>query len=301
MGPVGDMRRYFERVQINMQRSLDTGKPVPSDQGVFGEVWGEQEVWRQWHRTVEEASQNPNITAQDEAELRAQNGMDEHAETFEFHVGLDYAQDMFLPTNNGEHDGQFVRLAEQDRIDQLSYRLGVSPTRLIGVPREMNESRNPLLDLPEDERIGRDGMPVDPLWEDMPVYADFFTTAIPAVLHHNAYKWERKGRRTLWWSQTWFFPYLRALLQKRLDDGAARRPLEPLARLPAKDGAELVYWAPESDRSRRRPRMFDGEALKTEEGLPELEFDTVCKWPGEGEGSWSRWYDEVFRDGKGPI
>jgi hypothetical protein len=301
MGPVGDMRRYFERVQINMQRSLDTGRPVPSDQGVFGEVWGEQEIHREWKRKVQMAKQNPNVPAEDAAELRAQYGMDKDAETFEFHVGLDYAQDMFLPTVFEEHDGQFVRLADQDRIHQLSHRLGINPTRLTSLPHDMTDSRNPLLDLTGPARVGKDGAAVDASWEEMSVYADFFTTGVPVVLHHNAHSFNRKNRRTLWWHQTWFFPHLRALMQKRLDDAAAKKPLKPLARLPAKGGKELVYWAPDSDRERKKPRMFRGEALKTKEGLEELEYETVCKWPGENEGSWSRWYDEVFRDGKGPL
>lgn len=44
IGPVGDMRRYFRRVQERMQRGLINGKDLYSDQGVFGEIFAEQEI-----------------------------------------------------------------------------------------------------------------------------------------------------------------------------------------------------------------------------------------------------------------
>ncbi|WXC53853.1 hypothetical protein QX201_013496 [Fusarium graminearum] len=44
IGPVGDMRRYFRRVYERMQRGLVNGKDLYSDQGIFAEIFAEQEL-----------------------------------------------------------------------------------------------------------------------------------------------------------------------------------------------------------------------------------------------------------------
>ncbi|KFA55669.1 hypothetical protein S40293_05266 [Stachybotrys chartarum IBT 40293] len=284
LGPAGDMRRYFRRVKEKMDRTLAAnGGRLASDQGVFAEVLGEQEIWRTWRR--DRAYNSSSGVSPEEAVMMA--GAD-----FEFGVGLDYSQQMSLPTNYEEHDGQFVLLKDEDRIEQLSHRLGISPKRLSGVPSDLALAHNPLRDVAAaGEAVGG--------WDAMPVYADFFTTAVPVILHHNAYRLGRKYRRTQWWSQTWFFPHLRALLELRLNArGEAPRPL---ATLPARGGGSLTYWAPASDATKKHPRVFEADEVAGGQGLAELEFGELCRWPTEDEGSWRHWYDEVFRDGKGPI
>ncbi|KAF4435209.1 hypothetical protein F53441_13564 [Fusarium austroafricanum] len=86
---------------------------------------------------------------------------------------------------------------------------GIEP-RLDGATRGYPEFQKPFasgssseLDVPGD-------------WGDMPLYADFYSIAIPVVVHHNPHKDGAKNRRYLWWDRIWFFPYLRDLIEVQL-------------------------------------------------------------------------------------
>ena len=280
LGPIGDMKRYFRRVKERMDRQVAEDRPFEGDQGVFGELFGEQEVWRTWRREHRAVIRSNSSGSAGEALSQKE---------FELHIGLDYAQTMFLPTVYEENDGDFVPLNNKSMVDSKSSKQGVSPSRLFGVPKDLIKTRNPLVDaLPKS-------FPETTGWEEMPLYADFFTTAVPVILHHNAWKHGVKSRRTEWWDRTWYFPYLRDLMEARLKPSE----LKPLAKIPACRG-HLTYLPPRFDnKSRREPRVFDLDQF--ENGLGQVNFDTVCRNEGESEESESRWYDEVFRDGKGAI
>ncbi|KAM5343655.1 hypothetical protein ACJ41O_012192 [Fusarium nematophilum] len=274
IGPVKDLKHYFRRVNHVMERSRSDGKYLYSDQGIFGEVFGEQEIWRQWLR-----DQSSVDVAGQEATLLLR-------ENFEYHVGLDYTQQLFIPTVFEEEDGDMLTLNNETYIRERSSALGISPVRLNGVPDDLQNSTNPLKKL--SSQVKSD-------WGEMPLYADFYTEAIPVVIHHNAHKNGLKERRTKWWDRTWYFPHLRDLLAAQL----APRERKPLARIPASGGGDVVYWAPKSYEVKRKPRMFKTSMAK--KGLEEASFEKVCKSKREANGEGSHWYDQVFRDGKGAF
>lgn len=283
MGPLGDMKRYFRRVKQRMERQLGEGVQLPGDQGVFGEILGEQEVWRQWRRDHHGSAIMPINETENEAAALVQRD-------FEYHLGLDYTQGLFLPTVYSDKDGDFVSLNNLSAIEGRSSQLGISPPRLQGVPNDvLAHADKPLTDvvLPGDD---------EPTWGDVPLYADFFTAAVPVMVHHNAWKHGLKGRRTSWWDRTWYFPHLRQLLELHINKAPPK--LAPLARVPARDG-HLTYFAPRSDAEKRTPRVFRAEGVKV--GLEEVGFEEVCRYPEETEETEKHWYDEVFRDGKGSI
>ncbi|KAF7560170.1 hypothetical protein G7046_g3972 [Stylonectria norvegica] len=277
MGPAGDMRRYFRRAKQVMEKGLAQGTSLWSDQGILGEVLGEQEIWRKWRRDLHSSLQNDLPDDEGTALMQSSN---------EFHVGLDYSQGLFLPTVYEENDGIFISLNNQSAIAEKSQELKISPVRLQGVPEDVTECHSPLAEIiPDDSTYG---------WGDMPLYTDFFTTATPVILHHNAWEDGLKERRVSWWDQTWYFPHLRSLVELRL------RPskLKVLAQIPV--GNNLVsYWPIQSESQKRRPRLFEVDRVK--DGLQETEFGTVCKYPDETEESEKRWYNEVFRDNGGPL
>lgn len=175
MGPVGDMRHYLRRVKQRMERVIAEDLGFEGDQGIFGEIFGEQELWRKWRREQAELSSSDATTSKRRGSALWQRD-------FEFHVGLDYSQQLFLPTVYAEHDGHFVPLSNRSFIQTQSSKMGIDPVRLDGVPDDIRRSTNDLRKvLPPSVAKGFD-------WEQLPVYADFYTTAIPAVLHHNAWK-----------------------------------------------------------------------------------------------------------------
>jgi hypothetical protein len=275
MGPVGDMRRLLRRLSDKAARAKAAGLTVYSDQGLLGEVFGEQSVWRnlreQWQREPVGVPEEVLVMMQD---------------AWEFHLGVDYNQGLYVSTFYQKHDGHIMRLNDTDAIQRTSKSLDISPTRVEGIPDDLRGIPNPLL------KLGEDVFSEEELdWSAMPLYVDFYTAAVPVILHHNG----AKKRRTTWWNQTWFFSHLRDLVEHHIQPGE----LEPLARVPSTDG-ELVYWPPSSNTKRRRARVFNPEAIR-EDGLEELGFAEVCKYMGETDLSARHWYDEVLRDGKGAL
>lgn len=267
MGPAGDLRRMFRRALFKLESAVGRGEKLYSEQGVTGEVLGEQETWRKWRREHD--------VADDDAMAMTQ-------QDHEFYIGMDYKQELSIPTVFSEEDGVIITLNNKTGIDMHSAALGISPVRLQGVPDDISAAQNPLEAITES-----------PDWGDMPLYADFFTEAVPALLHHNAHVNSLKERRVWWWDQTWFFNYLRQLLTLRLTPGE----LAPLANVKT-GGGNVTYWAPQSDKVRRKPRSFLDSVV---DPLAEMEFETLCQDPEEDGEIPQPWSDEVFRDGKGPI
>lgn len=271
MGPAGDMRRMFRRALFKLEEGVGKGLDMYSEQGLSGEVFGEQEIWRQRQRgSKQTAGGDDDVTAL----------MDRD---YEYHMGLDYHQVLSIATVFEEPDGDIVALNNQSAIDSHSEKLGISPVRLHGVPNDVKAARNPLADvLPSAD------------WGQMPLYADFFSESVPVMLHHNAHKDGLKERRVWWWDRTWYFQYLRQLLAVRLKPTG----LTPLATVQTADG-KVAYWAPNSEKTRRKPRIFGQTAV---EPLIEAKFDDICRYgDDEPDADGRKWWDEVFRDGKGPL
>ncbi|KAG5756755.1 hypothetical protein H9Q70_000641 [Fusarium xylarioides] len=203
---------------------------------------------------------------------------------FEYHVGLDYTQNLFIPTVFEEQDGEIIALNNETGIAEKSVSLGIE-TRLDGMPDDIQSSTNPLnLNVLHD--------PVN--WGDMPMYADLYSAAIPVVVHHNAHKDGAKNRRHLWWDRIWFFPYLRQLIKSQLKVVEA----EPLLEI-AVNGERLVYWESRSNVTQKKPKTFIVDS--GEVNIVEREFGYVCRAKTEKAEAEKPWYDEVFRDGQGDL
>lgn len=280
MGPAGDMKRYFRRVGDKMDRylrALREDQELGGDQGIFAEVFGEQEIWRK------------RLAEQNDDEGRMSVAL--MGETYEYHVGLDYLQNLFYPTCYSETDGNFVVLDDAKAVKSESWKAGIRTPRIQGVPSDIAGADGPLAalgDLDNEE---------DNDWGKMSLYTDFWTTAIPVVLHHNAWKRNLKSRIVTWWDRTWYFPYLRQLIEAHL------HPAEdsgPLVRLPANNGS-LQIWPSDMKRETRNPLIFGRKSSEDNWALHAAEWDTVCRNDNATMEAEHHWYDEVFRDGKGPL
>lgn len=268
MGPVGDLRRYVRRVNEKLESTVANhdGYYFKSDQAFFGNILGEQEIYRKW--LLKQDGDLPFMLNRD----------------LEHHVGLDYSQNLCLPTTNEEDDGEFVALGDSAHIKKKSESLHVDPVRVAGVPEDIAMSPNPLDILPDVNPT--------PAWADLPLYVDYFTTSVPAMLHHNTNRGEGKARIITWWDRPWFFPYLRDLVLARTRPDVER---EPLGTFNTNDG-NVTYWPPQSNATQKLPRIFKaGEASK---GLPTGEWEEMCLDPKKPKVHWSI---EVFRDGRGGL
>ncbi|KAF5609674.1 uncharacterized protein FSUBG_3881 [Fusarium subglutinans] len=227
IGPAGDMRRLFRRAKQNIERMVAEAFPIRSEQGMIGEVLGAQEVWRELQRQ--------NHVSVDVEDFVGEN--------FEFHIGLDYAQDISAQAFATEirpeddlFDGDFVMLSDQASIEKNSEVRGISPVRVEGIPDDLKSVQSPLVE---------QGKAVD--WSDMRLYTDFFLTTVPAILHHNKFK----ERRETWWDRPWYHQKLRGLVKSAL---LPRKGNEPLATVQL-EGSKVRYWAASAEKKDRYPRM----------------------------------------------
>lgn len=278
MGPVGDLRRYIRAVKARLDdKKFNEPGSMQSDQGMFGEIFGEQELYRSWLRLA---------ASEDE------HGMEELFmlnRDYEYGVGLDYKQDICIATVFEEKDGEIFPLNNQTLIRDRSQDLEIDPPRLKGVPKDLAESANPLKLLdPEDMTE----------WGDMPMYADFFTTAVPSMVHHNAHAGGLKDRNQKWWDHMWYFPYLRDLVTARLSSNAS----QPIGRVRNLAGEDVIYRAVPGDAQKRVPRIY--EPGKAKDGMELAEWETICEFIPKKKDEGKKlihWSEEVFRDGLGGM
>ncbi|KAM0208969.1 hypothetical protein ACHAPA_008762 [Fusarium lateritium] len=273
IGPAGDMRRLFRRSMERMEAGLGRGLPLVSEQGMVGEIIGEQEVWRQ--RMREQPMARDRVTGFMKRD-------------FEYHVGVDYGQVLSAQTvstiinqSADLYDGDFVILGDQAAIDQHSKTRGISPARIRGVPDDIKDVPNPLSSF---DRAAN--------WSTMPLYADFFTESVPVILHHNGFKW----RRITWWDRPWYYQRLRKLFKANLQP---REPSEALVTL--RHGENRIrYWPVSAEATNRLPRRVNGTAVGR---YPNLEFGKICRYDKKTapKGFQMKWWDEIFRDDGGKL
>ncbi|KAM0326309.1 hypothetical protein ACHAQA_006908 [Verticillium albo-atrum] len=288
LGRADDMLRMFRRAFGKVREGQAAGKHLFSDQGILGEILGQQEVWRKQQRERQAAAlagETYNETDGVDADVFPGG-----AAVWEYGIGLDYLQDLFVPTVFEEDDGEYMIINDTARVNASSEARGISPPRLAGLPADLDGLAPPLHHagvhgvLHEEEAAH---------WLGVPLYADYWSTRVPVGVHHNAHRGGMKGPRLkMWWAKTWFHPFLRDIVAAR---EVRPRLLAPLAVIKGAGAwaRDVVYWAPSSDAERPRPRIFDRETLA--QGLDEAEWHTLCRKEGE-----RPWWDIIFDDGRGP-
>jgi hypothetical protein len=285
MGPAGDMRRYFQRVSDKMNEHL-TKNPsldeLSGDQGIFAEIFGEQEVAR--HKAIANRAADT---------LRPRQDADDSDS--EFHLGLDYTQELFYPTCYSESSGSFVKLSDPESTIRDSAQAGVAPPRIQSLPGDIALAPSPFAML-EDSPARHQN------WTSVPLYVDFYTTSVPVAIHHNAWRDGLKDRQKTWWDRTWYFPFLREMLHLRMSANASSS-IEPVARIGAAEtNHTLTVWPYREMGAPNAALLFDAG----EDGsfsLKGADWTSVCQSrESEDEGQQQQpWYDEVFRDGKGSF
>jgi hypothetical protein len=285
MGPAGDMRRYFQRVSERMNEHL-AKNPSPDelsgDQGIFAEIFGEQEVAR--HKRM---ANRPVDT------LRPRQDADDSES--EFHLGLDYTQELFYPTCYSENSGSFVQLSNPESIVRDSAQAGVVTPRIQSLPGDIALAPSPFTMLENSSAQHRN-------WAFVPLFADFWTTSIPVAIHHNAWRDGLKHRQQTWWDRTWYFPFLREMLDLRMSANSSSS-VEPIARIGAfEDNHTLTVWPYQTEDVPRAALLF-GPGEDGGLRLKSADWGSVCqsRESEDEEQQQQPWYDEVFRDGKGSF
>ncbi|OHF04428.1 hypothetical protein CORC01_00280 [Colletotrichum orchidophilum] len=283
MGTIGSLRGALRKSKEKIDKAAASGRQLWSDQALFAEVIGDQEVWRHWVRGLS-STWNGFVSHENLGSLPKEVRQIADAalagEMFEFGIGLDYEFATIPPTCSAEDDGYFVELDDVEAIRKESEKAGVpGNVRIKGTPQELKDVPRFLPGYS---------------WGNISLYTDFFFGTAPVGIHHNAYIFGlKKWRLENWWSLTWFYPHLRDLVMEALD---ANRKLTPLARLliHGDSGNEMVYWASEEVvNGKKNVRVFDGS--KNPGSFSSIGWNGLCQKGDE------KWYDVLFGDGKGPM
>ncbi|KAH6885289.1 hypothetical protein B0T10DRAFT_492366 [Thelonectria olida] len=286
MGTMGALRDVLRRARDKVDAVVMDGRQLWSDQALFAEIIGEQEMWRKWAKHLESSwdggvSHNDLSSLSPEISNIARAALD--GRRFDFGIGLDYNFTTMPPTCSAEEDGAFVHINDAASLRAESTKAGVrGDVRIRGIPHELNNDEDALL--------------ADVKWGDVPLYSDLFFGSTPVAIHHNAYVGGLKPWRLKhWWDKMWYYPQLRDLVIRRLGKQDGER--KPLARIDSEEEGEIVYWAPREDEERKTVRVFEPSKKEGEKhNLRPIEWDSVCQRKGKAE-----WYDELFGDNKGPL
>ncbi|PHH69870.1 hypothetical protein CDD82_7466 [Ophiocordyceps australis] len=281
MGPMAALRHALQRCAQKVERIARSGRQLWSDQALFGQVMGDQELWREWVRelgaawngtTADMRHSKLPFKVRDIAAAALRN------KTFDFGIGLDYNFTTIPPTCSAEEDGFFVRLDDSTAAQQQSTKAGVpGHVRFHGLPADL-------------KRAGRfDAALATVPWGDVPLYTDFFFGTTPVGIHHNAYVDNLKPWRiSNWWHMMWFHPHLRRLVERNLRQGPTM--MAKVAHPHDSTAPDLEYWRDDNKFVTVFKPATPGEGLHMA-----LDWDGVCqKGP-------KPWHQEVFGDGMGPL
>lgn len=287
IGPVGDVRAIFERAAEKALVSTNFG----SDQGIFAEIFGEQEYQRELiraqnlsrlqriflalKRVTVGLSELDDVTSPHPTH-HGMNPATPGGRNYEFHIGLDYGGELSQPTVFSENDLAWLKHKDINDIRDKSTMAGMEgKVRVKGLPGDVAASTPPFW---ASDVASAANLPTSQTWEDMAVYTNLWTGTTPVAIHHNAHHDGLKTRIQTFWNETWYFPHLRELLH-----ASARDIRAPVAVL-ENSGVQHEWWDPTDERGGARVEI------------------------GSLPGDWIGWQDmcgtteitdEVFRDGKG--
>lgn len=299
MGTMGSLRAALQRSKEKIREAERTGRQLWSDQALLGEVIGDQELWREWIRSLGstwDGSSSESKLSGLPKDVRPVARAAMQGKNFEFGIGLDYSFSTIPPTCSAEEDGYFVKLNDHKQVEHESEKAGVVDSiRVTGVPSEL-ASKHSTSDTRETTNY-RDPLE-DIAWGDVPLYTDFYFGTTPVGIHHNAYVNNLKSWRIEnWWEQMWFHPQLRKLVSSHLilpQSGSSVRPITRMSSI-SSDGQDVVYMPPASEKHDKVVTVFEpakgGESAK----FPPITWDGICQ---KGK---TPWFDELFGDKIGPL
>lgn len=320
VGTVAGMRAVFARASA--KAAIDVG--FGSDQGVFAEIFGEQEFQRHciakryrtgWISWVQQKlglwkDVTEPVLAEQEGRAIMECAAVNDTQTWEFGLGLDYDMTLSQPTVFSEYDTAWLRRGDAETTVAAASSLGLaekitSPRVSTTLPVDIEHSRMPFeemsLMLPHYYKEADIPFP-HTSWNQVPLFTNLYTGVSPVAIHHNAHRNGLKGRIDTHWNETWFQPYLRMLMDSRLLEPS--RPVvlavdELVAASLEDDGTGAAAQPTFSQKSRVRevqktfwaPHSTDWEnerAAVTTDGRETRYYDGLCQ-------DWM----ELFRDGKG--
>jgi len=271
LGPVKDLRTLFSRANtLAAANPNDHG----GDQSIIAQIFGEQEY-------VRELSRLPHPVESDSYPQVHETFTRDPSTNYEFHLGLDYAAALSVPTKWSDNDSSFLNFTGNTSLATApsggTYRLAMQSDILASDLPLIFAVTHPTGESVELAAVSR--TPKDLQWKDFPLYTDIYTHHSPALIHHNG---DKSARENLW-QRLWYQPIARGFLDIRL--GLSQRDSEAIA----VDSEGKKWYA------------------RAENEFPEATKLGVKVLDKEARSSWVTWnalcdpeaQEEVFKDGKG--
>ncbi|TWU70461.1 hypothetical protein ED733_000331 [Metarhizium rileyi] len=294
MGTMASLRDALIRARAKIDIVSHRGRQLCGDQGLLGEVVGEQEMWREWMR---ELGTTWNGTASESHLPRLPRDVRRVAESalkgerFEYGIGIDDSfSTITAACSASETNHSFVKMNDQEAPETGPAKTGVPPGQVRGKAASAE-----LVQV----NVGPEHLSsID--WRSLSLYADFHLGVVPVGIHHTTCANNPESTRPhQWWSKMWFYPQLRRLVAQAMLPLGAKNPIQPLARTPAPHEGDQAtkYWMPKSDLRNRMVKVFEPAPIDVKSGgsLTAIEWDGVCQQSGR-----KPWHEELFGDKKGP-
>jgi len=277
IGTVPAMRKLFKQAEKQANGKADAG----SDQHIFSQIFGDQELWRE---AVRRDAKGPRNSAKKEwshehIDAVRQKASRQSDGTFEFGIGIDYHSQIGLNTVSAGDDNEWLRFEDSSQIHAVEADRGIYPPhqRLNNISADIKNSLPPFWTFTVEPDLDRWKQ-----WDEVPLLTNVYTGVAPAIIHHDTQSEDLKSLRESWWDKIWFSEKARILL-----DTYIYAPIAPIAHSGYNERDMREWWPYE---------IWKGGARN---GLAAL--------GSFGEGEWLRFDDmcrdshaEVFRDGKGP-
>lgn len=296
MDPVSALRAIFQRA---LEKTKEKGVGFGSDQGIFAEIFGEQEfqqhcIAKQYRRASKPNrivdAWNKEFDVTDPQTAGTHEIMDCAGDnTYDFGIGLDYDMILSQATVFSEYDTAWLRLDDAHAIEQASLaQTPLTEPRVNAgrIPADIARSRPPF-HTELERRLYTADLPLEKSWGQVPLFTNLYTGFSPVAVHHNAHRDGLKGRIQSHWNETWFQPYARTLLDLRVMEPA--RPIEVEVDVVEGRGEEgsssikRAYWAPHAsdfENERAGVTTIAGDFMR---------YEQMCTG-----------WEELFRDDKGP-
>lgn len=293
VGTVRAMRKMFLQAE-KMLKEDKYESNLGSDQYVFGHLVGDQSIWREAMRrdSLSEAqreaerlidtdpSSRANFPEQHIWEVRNKALLQEDGR-FEFGIGMDYESKLGLPTVFSVEDTEWLKFNNKSQMRAAEQQLGITPdqSHLGKLASDISGTAPPFSTLHMDS-----GLPQKLLWDDVNLFTNVWTGHVPAIIHHNAHRNDRKTLRETSWDKFWAQKYARPLF-----DAWVKQPVVAVATSGHNESSRVEYWPAERSKGGgRTPWMWADEEQEWKRKW--IAFEDICE----------DYHEEVFRDGKGP-
>ncbi|KKY22870.1 hypothetical protein UCRPC4_g03070 [Phaeomoniella chlamydospora] len=223
IGRAGPLKEFYGyAINLIAEQKLDADY-------VFSTIFGEQEYQREKWRSTQStpwstwlgdklgSSKTPNIS---NLHMDVKLGQD-----YEYGIGLDYSSTLFFTLSRSIKDAEWIQFNDTEGLKTLQERHNIPKPKPVTMPLDLQRTKSPFyrrqagdetkspmeenFDLPDPKSLD---------WSNLMLAINAHSKKVSPLLVLEGEDEEHIGN---WWSQLWFHPWAKALLQKAIDEPPA--------------------------------------------------------------------------------